>query len=281
MLGIVVPLLIAMVVASGAVLVAMLFDVALGDGAQAVVRREEAERRWKPPYVSGRDLFQWARSIATTAVDEVLWEGAGASTARDLVQRLDRGAARAMLPELGPKQTDLPVACPPEGQGVIGVTAPEAIAIAEALREAPDEEALADVRLKAATYRPWVAGGMAPTPCALQGDDCLCVAYPVRPMACRSTLAARAAARVGRGARDPGAGPDFAADHAVAVGFGVVDGLAAGLRRAGLDSARYELHSALERALSVPDAGARWAAGEPVFEGCAPYQGARGSSTAG
>jgi N-acetyl-anhydromuramyl-L-alanine amidase AmpD len=48
----------------------------------------------------------------------------------------------------------------------------------------------------------------------------------------------------------------------------VAQGVMDGLRRAGVDSTSYELHSALQRALDTPDAARRWVQGEDVFAGC-------------
>jgi hypothetical protein len=48
------------------------------------------------------------------------------------------------------------------------------------------------------------------------------------------------------------------------VSYGLVEATAA----LGLESARYELESAVLCALEVPDATARWLRGERVFAGC-------------
>lgn len=277
MLGIIILVL---AVAGGVVTLlalAMLYDIAFGRGPEVVEAREAAARRWTPPFVTGRDLFHWARSIATTSVEEVLDRGSGPSTATDIVRQLDGGAARAMLPELNERDARRPVACPQEGLGRIGVTPPEAIALAESLRATLEPDELASLTNKVSDYGARIAGGLSPSPCALQGDGCRCVAYGVHPMGCRPRLAEGAAARRGRGG-----GSDQVLNHASAIGLGVVDGLTLGLEGAGLDGNRYELHSALERALACPDAGTRWADGEPVFAGCNPFREApRRSASAG
>jgi Fe-S-cluster containining protein len=46
------------------------------------------------------------------------------------------------------------------------------------------------------------------------------------------------------------------------------EGLIAGLKALGLEAQWYELTSAVLRALETDDGAARWARGEPVFEGC-------------
>jgi hypothetical protein len=49
---------------------------------------------------------------------------------------------------------------------------------------------------------------------------------------------------------------------------GVSYGLLDATEALGLDAARYELASAVLRALEVPDATERWLRGERVFAGC-------------
>src|SRR5438477_223632 len=51
-------------------------------------------------------------------------------------------------------------------------------------------------------------------------------------------------------------------------GRAVLTGLTSACAAAGRDSALYELHSAVLRALDVPDANDRWVAGDDVFAGC-------------
>lgn len=282
MLGITILVLAIATGIASVFLLGMIYDVAFGRGAEVVAAREAEARRWTPPFVTGRDLFQWARSIATVSVEEVLDRGPGASTAMDIVRQLDGGVARAMLPGVAPREASRPVACPEEGQGRIGVTPPEAIVLAESLRATLEDDELESLGKKVSTYGEWIAVGRSSTPCALQEDGCLCAAYDVRPMACRPCLAERAAARFPRARQHAAAGPDLVLDHTLPVGLGVVEGLTLGLERAGLDGNRYELHSALQRALACPDAGARWAAGEPVFLGCQPYrEGSQGLSSRG
>jgi hypothetical protein len=60
--------------------------------------------------------------------------------------------------------------------------------------------------------------------------------------------------------------------HAERVTDGVLVGLRDGLREAGLDDGLYEMHSALARALDVPDAAERWARGEKLFATCFPHE---------
>lgn len=272
MIGFILLLLVAVAVVAAVIVFGMLYDVALGEGGHIVSAREGEARRWTPPYIGGRDLFQWARSMTMRAVDEVLREGADASTARRIVGRLAQGSDRAMSPDADRTHAERPVPCPAAGQGLVGVTPPEAIVLAESLRRDMNAKDLAALRDRVAAYDQLIAHGMSPAPCALQGDDCRCIAYGVRPIGCRPTLAAIAGGSLAGGDSDPGAGPESASDHADAVGFGVLKGLSQGLERAGLDAERYELHSALGVALASPDAARRWAAGAPMFEGCQPFR---------
>ena len=136
MFALVLTMLAIFVVLAFVAVLAMLFDVALGGGRDAELRRRDEGRRWTPPFVSGRDLFHWARGVAQDTVSEVVGSGATADTPRELIGRLDAGVARAMLPDADEDWAVRPVSCPPLGQGVIGVTAPEAIAIAFQIAEA-------------------------------------------------------------------------------------------------------------------------------------------------
>ena len=271
MLGFVLVSIAIMAIVLLALGVAMAFDVTFGDGHRIVMARLDEGRRWRPPYVSGRELYSWARSIARKMVGEVIEESNGAASPAEFTDRLNRGAARAMFPELRSPEGLRAVPCPHEGQGVISVSAPEVLQIADYLRRHLSDGELARLRERAARKAATLEGSDCLTadadPCALQGERCMCEAYPERPLACRPLHAAVLAKELGL---DPTAFGDSGSieDHMEIVGFGVAEGLAEGLGNAGLDANRYELHSALGRALEHPDAADRWALGEDVFAGC-------------
>ncbi len=106
-----------------------------------------------------------------------------------------------------------------------------------------------------------------PPPCALQGDDCVCMAYRDRPLRCRPYHAGKTLRRLSPTV-DGRDGEAAGMAHVRGVVEGVEEGLAEALTAAGLDHGVYELNAALSLALSKPDATRRWLAGEPIFATC-------------
>lgn len=251
-------------------LLATFFDMTMGTGPGIVSQREREARRWHPPFVQGASLRAWSRSVAEAVVDAVVGRAEGASLAGDLVAELDSGGSRAMLPTVSPVAASRRVACPESGQGTILVTAPEAIGIAEHLRRRLSGREVRRIRDRAALNGELIAEGGADAgvlPCALQGDDCVCRTYEVRPVGCRPLHAATIGSAVGLGARRVDDGEPGWEAHTEEVGRGLAEGLSRGLERAGLDADRYELNAALVAVLDTPDAAARWARGENIFAG--------------
>lgn len=272
MLGFLTVLIAVAVVILVLVGVAMLFDVTMGDGRRAVAEKVAESRRWRPPYVSGRELYTWARSIAADIVGDVVHAVPDSAAPAVLTSRLNQGAANAMLPGMEARDTLRTVPCPREGQGIIGVSAPEALRLAEYLRQrlsAPDLRRLSERSQRSAeSLSPGSTADPTSDACALQGDGCLCVAYPDRPLACRPLHAAIIAHELDLDLIGSDDSSSPLEDHMEIVGLGMAEGLAEGLERVGLDANRYELHSALALAIDRPDAAERWAAGEDVFGGC-------------
>jgi len=266
--------------------IAMFFDVAMGRGERVVAERETESRRWSPPFIRGRELSGWAQSLATGIVGDVVEREAPADAPAAITSQLNRGAAGAMLPGIRPGEALRTVPCPEAGQGAIGISAPEVIHLASYLRRRLASGELRDLRdeseRNAALLAEGSSNGFAATPCSLQGDDCVCVAYADRPMACRPLHAAILAEELdlhlttGANGTSPNGGASPMAAHMEAIGQGVSEGLAHGLEAAGLDANRYELHSALVTALDAPDAAERFAAGEDVFAGCRLVQAEQG-----
>lgn len=249
-------------------LLATLFDMTMGAGPGIVAERDRATRLWHPPFVRGASLRAWSRSVSETVVDAVLRRNGDASLATDLVAELDGGGSRAMLPTVSQITASRRVPCPEAGQGEVLVTAPEAIGIAEHLRRRLSKWEVQRIRDHAARNTEVIAeGGADPDslPCALQGEDCVCRSYEVRPVGCRPLHAAAIAGAVGLGGPAMEDGDPGWEAHAEEVGRGLTEGLTRGLERAGLDAERYELNGALVVALDTPDASARWARGEDVF----------------
>jgi Fe-S-cluster containining protein len=156
----------------------------------------------------------------------------------------------------------------------VRVSAPEAIGIAEGLREAYPPEWLATLRAiiaqrvervaELATTRAYLEARL---PCAFLAPDGGCAVYERRPLVCRGyhSLSRSACQEKYVDLASPAPPIDSYAHMAAnAVLYGVVAAVGA----AGKDGRIYELHGAVLRALDTPDAGARWARGEEVFAGC-------------
>jgi hypothetical protein len=156
----------------------------------------------------------------------------------------------------------------------VRVAAPEAIALADALREAFPTEWLVQLRAMLAqrvariagfaSVRDYVAASL---PCAFLAPDGACGVYAWRPLVCRGfhSLSRMACQHfyIDLGHRPP---PIERVGRYGANGVqrGMSDACAADGRDGGL----YELHGAVLRALETTDCASRWAAGEDVFAGC-------------
>lgn len=151
----------------------------------------------------------------------------------------------------------------------VGTTVPEVLRLVEHLRHTAGAGELQALRQRVAEAeqrrRALAPGprGRAALPCPLL-VDARCVAYAARPLTCRGDNssdagACEAALATGRRAAVPVYAPQQRL-HTL-----VLDGLRAGLEEVGLDGSLLELTAALGIALDVPDAGARWLRGEPVF----------------
>lgn len=259
------------------VAVVMLLDVTLLGGDRVVEERERLARMWRPPFVRGAKLLAWAREAGERLVADALAGKRGEATPSEVSAKLHDGATRAMLPSMADRDLRRVVPCPLGGQGTIGVTSLEAIEIAEYIRwNLPEEEQtailrqaseIADARADSGERRGGTANGS--TPCALQGEDCVCLTFGARPLRCRPLHATTVMQRLGLGRWD--AWDDMAwTAHARVVAEGVEEGLVRALDIAGLDGSVYELNSAVSAALSRPDAARRWLDGEAVFADCAP-----------
>ena len=157
----------------------------------------------------------------------------------------------------------------------VDITPIEALGMALYLREtlAPDVFAATVERVAATAAR---VGGLsceehaqAKVPCALLVDG-ECVVYLRRPFACRAWLSTSAARCEEMLQGDPLTilpPLDTEAYNAI---WKVAHGVMCGITAARLESGSYELHSALSRALALPEAVRQWLHGEPVFDGCTP-----------
>ncbi|MBI3467040.1 MAG: hypothetical protein HY000_28835 [Planctomycetes bacterium] len=255
------------------------FDLASGNAERALMERQKTVRFWQPPFVRGSDLANWAREMATQLVGKWLASKPTAATPGGLAAELHKGATRAMVPLVPDPETQRVVACPAEGQGMIGVTVPEVLEIAEYIRRnlpPAERDRIHDLALHNAKKLNDVDHShfnAAETPCPLQGDDQVCRVYVTRPLRCRPLHLATIARELGLEAPASGGESPPWASHEQSVEQGIEEGVACSLKSAGLDANLYELNSALVTALDTPDAAQRWISGEDVFaRGCALYR---------
>jgi len=234
----------------------------------------KAVLNWLPPFLGGKALRDWAANSAERLTRERLATPCSQETANRLIADLDEAAMQAMLPMAEPAERERIVACPETGQGRIGVTAPEALAIADFIRKNKSPAEQQGIYALAVENAKTIASGsaghhdLAPSPCALQGKDHVCCVYAKRPLRCRPLLALSIAHGSGKPItaplHDPTAAPE-ACGHEHNVAQGIELGVGRALTSAGLDASIYELNSALATALETPDAAARWAKGERLF----------------
>lgn len=187
-------------------------------------------------------------------------------------------AAMAELARYNPPPTPLAcrAGCDYCCHNTITTTPPQILAIAEALRAGLEPEALAELRrrlddiLAAQASMGWTAWSLGRPRCPLLADGG-CLAYAARPFGCRgwTSLDAGACAADLR-ADGPGAVsiPFYLPQAKIATS--IQGGIQAGLADAGVSAELIELTAGLAVALALPDAAARWLAGEPIFAAAHP-----------
>ena len=149
-------------------------------------------------------------------------------------------------------------------------TIPEVLQIAAKVRSNNDSDGTEALRQRIAQYRNATTGLDAAArrrlrvACPLLVDD-LCTVYAVRPMSCRGWNSLDVSGceahflDPSRGVRIPVYGPQYQ------INAFVQDGIACGLRAAGLQHDRVELGEALGVSLEVADVAERWLRGECLF----------------
>ncbi|MBI3415797.1 MAG: hypothetical protein HY043_10865 [Verrucomicrobia bacterium] len=237
----------------------------LGEPAKSVLN-------WLPPFLGGKALRDWAATAAEQLAQKRLAGKRSGETASQLAMEIEEAAMHAMLPLVEPADLKRIVACPETGQGRVGVTAPEALAIADYIRKnksRAEQKRIYDLAVENAKK---IASRKAcdgtPHPCALQGGDHVCCVFAQRPLRCRPLHAISVAKEMSRHDAPPAHSPAQAPDeprHERIVAEGIEAGVTRALKSAGLDANIYELNSALATALENPDAAERWARGEDVF----------------
>jgi hypothetical protein len=237
----------------------------LGEPARAVLN-------WLPPFLGGNALRDWAATAAERLARRRLAGRRTGRTAGQLAMEMEEAAMHAMLPLVEDADLERIVACPEAGQGRIGLTAPEALAIAAYIRRNKshaEQKRIYDLAVENAKKIASLApGDPTPPPCALQGADHVCSVFSQRPLRCRP-LHAAFVTKERRDQETPSFQPPAEAPgepgHEQIIAQGMEIGVTRAMKSAGLDANIYELNSALATALENPDAAERWARGERVF----------------
>lgn len=242
---------------------------------------EEAKEisTWRPPFIHGATLRNWATTTAERLAGRRLQGQRNSETAVQLAKELEEGAGRTMLPLARQAELERIVECPETGQGLIGVTAPEVLAVAAHLRQTHSSSEMKRIYEMAAENAKVLATQESaenqphspPLPCPLQGQDRVCCVYETRPLRCRPLHAALIAQEMGSRRTTPLASRDETSLEATfeqTVEQGIEAGLTRALEQAEVDANVYELNSALAIALATLDAAERWAKGENVFATC-------------
>ncbi|MCA9201417.1 MAG: hypothetical protein KDA59_00130 [Planctomycetales bacterium] len=235
------------------VLMAGVFCVMFADVAfrpQPAAAEAGNAKRWQPPVNENGSLKLWAGETAAVTAKRFLRNAAG-KVAPGRMMAMVREGVSAAVQQVAERQSQVANhKCEQDRAVAIGVTAPEALAIADELRQHGAGEADQVLRRLAG-----VAAGE-PMLCPLLGVDGRCLTFGSRPLACRGNCGS---CQGGCYTRD---------DQAEAIAQGAEVGLSKALAEAGLDGRVYELNGALQVALQQSDAADQWAAGKDVFADC-------------
>ena len=232
------------------------------------IAREEVERyrtEGLPPRIAFGAMF-----AHTAALRRVLERREEADRAVRLAAAFHEGFERSMAQVPQESRVACRAGCSMCCHNWISVTAPEAFAIAaEISRRAEAEDVMASVARAARA-----GSGLdrddrleQRLACPLLARD-LCSVYAVRPIACRSffSLSLEACQAV-----FAGEGEDIPSWRTSMMLRGVHDRcMSAAIKAAGLPHGAFEMTEGLTIAFSVPDAQARWLAGEDVFANATP-----------
>jgi Fe-S-cluster containining protein len=269
LLGLIVSILVL------SLIVALIFLRAAFWGEQDMGEDAKAVLTWRPPFMRGTALRNWAATTIEQLAKNRLAGKRTDKSALQLAAELEEGAVQAMLPLAHQAELERIVACPETGQGMIGVTALEALAIAAHLRNnrsRAEQKRIHDLAVENSNkIASRARGELLPLPCPLQGRDQVCCVYAVRPLRCRPLHAISVAKSMGSRRVEVSGAQAETADgyrHEWTVERGIEIGLARALKSAGLDGNVYELNSALALALERPEAAECWLKGENVFAGC-------------
>jgi len=231
-------------------------------------------RQWQPPFLRGDDLFAWAVTTAKAATTRLV-ANRTPDVAKQLAADIYEGATLAIAQSPSALSQRKP-SCPSCRQQMIGVTPPEALALAEAVRKTKPKSEANRIRDRAAHNATKVIDlnheqyERSRVLCPLLASDGSCAAFDVRPLHCRGWCRF-----CGSEENDSLSSPGDAVlwdEHARTVGRGAEEGLSQALESSGLDGKIYELNSALVAALDTPTAAEQWASGTLIFAGCKRYE---------
>lgn len=216
-----------------------------------------------------------------TEAERVCQQSAPEALAGKLAMTLASNADRDVAACVAVSPNLRPLACAPGCSWCcrgtwVDLHAPEAILLADFLRTLePHVLARLMGRVSEAAQRHRTQSGrevwLAQAPCALLDEDGGCIAYPVRPFVCR-TFQSHDASLCERAHANPASsdGGVIVTDAVRTTAYGAARrSVVEAADKRGLDTRLLEMTHALHIALTVPDAAARWAAGEPVFEAAA------------
>lgn len=267
-----VSLLVSLAVVSAIAVFAFL-DVALAGPPESFT----TSAQWQPPLARDDELFSWATATASTATVRRLAGPRTSGTARQLVAEIYEGSMVAIAQAPGAAVRSEPN-CSNGRHGMVGLTPPEALVIAEEIRNTKSRQEIWRIRDGAMRnadrttdmdHERFESAGVT---CPLLDENDSCAVFAVRPMHCRGWCLTSGEdgdrCLLGNDSRDA-----HACDtHTKTVTSGAEDGLCRGIESAGLDGNVYELNSALVAALDTPAGAERWADGESVFEQCKRYE---------
>lgn len=237
--------------------------------------------RVSPPFLSsfpagdGAQLQRWAANAARKVVAKYRNQTKSPRMPVALAAELETEADVALKKAGEQLHATTASNCPNERPNRIGVTAPEALAIADELKHAASSadvqivHEIASLNARRARFilpEEYSQAGLA---CPLRTKNGQCLTFQSRPISCRRLCAGCCDARTGHsGCRGESCKASPPEAFSRQLQEGMVDGLCEGLRLLELDDGFYELNDALATALATPDAAQRWSQGEAVFAHC-------------
>jgi Fe-S-cluster containining protein len=235
--------------------------------------RPKSKPAWEPVLDCNAALRSWASHMAASVTESQLAAARSKDTALGIAAALYAGNAQA-ISRLREEEAKCSARC----HEMIGVTAPEALSIADAMRHVLDPAEIERVRRVAAANvqqldKKKAQLVAAQLTCPMLTADGTCAAFSARPLSCRTECVV--CANANEVDTDEVDTDSWKVPQQVALSVlarGIREGLSSGLVAAGVDANRYELSSALLVASENFDASERWACGEPVFAGCASFE---------